>query len=337
MSTTADVLYPHWQFLTDLPQTLTTHSKILVLNDDEILAYYGDSAGTWTTKYPFCKYKISKNEWIEWFSLKALNCSYATCAFNHDKSKLYMFGDPGYIHKIDLETKEYTTSQQKYHDGSHSRSLFVNGQYHIFGGWGDEYKSHYIWNEEEQDLMEICKFDASMIRGRLTAHSIFYLSSKQSILVIPRYDAGNIALYSLATNKYDELHYEAKERNTICSVLTEDERYVICFTSKGIQFIREIFILDLNTMRFGKSKIESPKARSVCIINDNYKREMCVFGYIRKCWNLPEFSGIDEAPNDIVMLIKSFVSFEMIYVLTPREFMCISVDDILQRNEGTAI
>ena len=52
----------------------------------------------------------------------------------------------------------FTKSHKEYHDGAHCKTLFINGKFHVFGGWNCENKAHYVWNEIDKDLKEIHKF-----------------------------------------------------------------------------------------------------------------------------------------------------------------------------------
>lgn len=57
-------------------------------------------------------------------------------ALNEDRTKLYIFGDPGFVVTVDLMTGKFNKSE-KFHDGAYCVSSSVNL----------ENKAHYIWSE----------------------------------------------------------------------------------------------------------------------------------------------------------------------------------------------
>ena len=132
-----------------------------VLNEYELLLVptkfgCGNDEALW-------KFHLPSREFIEWIAFPDYDpTDRCTSALNDSKTKLYLFGDSGYVIIVDLITKEFTKSSETYHDspgGKNSKSIFYNGQFHIFGGWHDGLWSHYIWNEEEQqDLTTIHNF-----------------------------------------------------------------------------------------------------------------------------------------------------------------------------------
>eukprot|EP01084_Bolivina_argentea_P069844 127017_1 len=181
------------------PSFSSSVSHIFKLNETELLILVG-----WHTFDSLWTYNILNKNYTKMFDVLALfeieldEVYNYTASLDNKKLLLYLFGENGKIVKINLRTEQIELSSQIYHDGSCSKSLFINNQFHIFGGWDKKDKSHFIWNENKQHLVGICKFE--QIENTLYAHSIQYSKSKNSILII-QYMSKQIYLYSLSTNK----------------------------------------------------------------------------------------------------------------------------------------
>ena len=315
----------------------TPFSTILILNNDEIIGIPSDDRHT-PEIYSIWKYTIKQNKWIKSYDFPMEKCGYPTAALNHDKSTLYIFGDPGFILIMDLKNGKFMQTERKFHDGSHCRSLFINGQFHVFGGWDEEAKAHFVWNENLKNLIKIHDFNGMQHMTRLTSQQMIYLPSKQSALIIPS-DGYHHFLYSLETNKCDELSVKSDDENLTerlisAAVITKGEKYIIC--AGGRFQNRGIYVIDTETWKIYDPKIKCELSYvSACISNNDYKAEMSVFGYIRYCWKLFELSGmdIDYPPRDVINMIKSFISYEIMYILdsTNKNLWSVHVDQILQR------
>ena len=325
----------HWKVLSSGFSGLRwEHVNMHQLNDKELLIVHHFNKDKWNLSKDvnipnsLWKYNFFEDKWMKWYDYpKDMECTWSTSALNNDKTKLYMFGDPGYIITVDLTTGKFTTSHKIYHDGSHSKSLFYDGQFHIFGGWQGKDNSHFIWNEQRQDLLEIHKFD-EITTYALNAFSLMYLSSQKSVLILHRH--GGLFSYSLVTNKCNKMELNVKSSEFLLdldeAVLTKDEQYVLMFMSKRDHI--EITVLDLKSMKIGSAKTMPPanNAEFMMIREDKYKQEYVTFGYIRKeNWN---------APNDIIRMIVAFLCFEVIHVLNSTDMeqpghWSIDVDTIL--------
>eukprot|EP01084_Bolivina_argentea_P240261 403689_1 len=125
-------------------------SHMFNLNETELLILFHDKFRL----VSICSYNIFNDNYttlFDSFYLEKLNkVWYCTASLDNSKSLLYLFGENGKIVTINLETKTCEQSSQSYHDGSCSRSLFINKQFHIFGGWCGHDKYHFIWNEKKK-------------------------------------------------------------------------------------------------------------------------------------------------------------------------------------------
>eukprot|EP01084_Bolivina_argentea_P012512 23424_1 len=108
-------------------------SHILTLNEMEILVTFDLHCAL----QEIWIYNISNDIYTQFLKLdRTVNeiIKYYTASLNDNKSFLYLFGESGQIIKLNLKTKQFEISNKSYHDGSWSRSLFIDGQFHIFGG-----------------------------------------------------------------------------------------------------------------------------------------------------------------------------------------------------------
>ena len=303
---------------------MSAYTKLHVLNQNEIIAvppriHSGDAL--WI-------YKIKQNCWIKWITFET-QCNFATISVNDDETKLYMFGDPGFVIKIDLKTKEFIQSDQEFHDGSHCRSLFIDGKFHIFGGWDIKDKSHFIWNEKEQKLIEMHKFDDIEDTKYLHEQSMIYLPSTNKVLIM-QIRRNSIYSYSLITNKCKQIaSLDSDIFDTFDqAVFTKDGKYAICLFLTD----RKIAVIDLQSFKLNKSKIESlDTVAGICIVDDPERNDIMTHGFIRSCWNLVDFSNMVYPPDDIIKIISIFISCEMLYMLSADHsvFFRISMDHIL--------
>lgn len=321
----------HWQELAALSTSHDRHqiglvdeSTLLVNSYDELWCY--DCTGdTWE--------KLKKCD--------DMDLMHQTISINTHTLKVYIFGDNGYIYCIQLKNDGgswsslgiVNKSNNHYHDGSHTASLIIDGQFHIFGGWNPQYKSHFIWNEDKQDLLEIHKFDdidcSNSYQNALHYHSVVYLKSKNCLLILTE-DTNKMYSYSLETNEASLLSLELPVIHTCHTgvVITRNEQYLIIFSPKDKQ---EIWIIDLNINEIRKSDIKC-KHTSVAMVvlrDDLSKSRIIAFGFIRQCWNLKEFSKTRYPEKEIIIMIMTYLVQEIIHVLRPGKHYCINADDII--------
>ena len=306
----------NWQIL----QRFLKFQRINIhqLNDKELLAvsHYNKGAFTDTNQIKsLWRYNFHTDKWIKWHNYpdNIHSFKWSTSALNNDKTKLYIFGDPGYVTTVDLVTGKFMQSSREFHDGAHTRCLWYNGQFHVFGGWNVENRALYVWNEKKQNLMEIHKYDCH-------AYNLMYISSTKSALMID--PSHGLFLYSLITNKCDRIKIVNDDTfNWFIvnkAVLTKNEQYVVMF----LDDVYDITVLDLNTMKIGKSALKAPVStvNNLIIRDDIYKQQYLSFGYIR--------NEKLEIPNDIVRIIACYVKFEILHILNPSGHWSVDVEKI---------
>eukprot|EP01084_Bolivina_argentea_P123770 219318_1 len=142
----------HWIKLSKPPfnSDVDAISHVFIINKTELLIIFHDL--DFALK-EICIYNICNGNYTTLITEKSVNeifVKHYTASLNDNKSFLYLFGESGKIIKLNLKTTEFETSNKSYHDGTGSVSLFINGQFHIFGGWVKKDKYHFIWNETKK-------------------------------------------------------------------------------------------------------------------------------------------------------------------------------------------
>eukprot|EP01084_Bolivina_argentea_P182289 314722_1 len=178
--------------------------KILTLNEAELLVFTDNNMPNNSQLREIWTYNIYNDSYTKLIHQTSMNeiIKYYTASLNDNKSFLYLFGELGQIIKLNLKTKQFEVSNKSYHDGSGSRSLFINGQFHIFGGREENDKYHFVWDENKKQLIKVYFF--KQIKNALHGHMVHYLKTKNCVLIIPS-EPQCIYLYSLSTHECDIL------------------------------------------------------------------------------------------------------------------------------------
>ncbi len=325
--------HPNWISLANCPVGSTYWKWFMaapvVLNGNEILIVpFSDCADF------LYKYNIKDNKWMKWIKYpNDLNSKYHTVSLNEDKTILYIFNQNGNIIQVNLKTKEFIKSNKTFHNTAFASSLYIDKQFHIFGGWQGE-STHfciYRWNEKDQTLERI---PINVKKEGLRTLATIYIPSKKSVLIIP-HNLDLIYLFSMISNEFESLPVKGF-RKCWCpsAVITKCKRFIIIF---GTHNSNDIQILDLKCMQIRSSNIESPLRQPVytVIVSDDIMHEMLIFGFIRKCWTDPQFDHIQYLPIYLIKTIGKWYSKEMIHILNQENMdeeihWKINVDDILK-------
>ena len=312
-----------WKQLQDMPEA-SGRRDYHSINENEFIMVPQFSA---FTKGALWRYNISKNIWIKWYEYPDdMYCKHHTSALNDDKSKLYIFGDPGYIITVDLETGEFIKTKEEFYDGAHSKSLFINGQFHIFGGWESISKAHFVYNESEQKLIRTHDFVEMTDFNTLSSQSLLYLSSTNSVMIIPT-RGKYLYCYSLETKTCTRLPMENSEgfiEQFLRAVLTKDEQFAICSMTR-LGEDPTLTVLDVNGSAVIREGIEYPdcNVRQLFIRDNRWKAEILTFGYVHQ-----EISY--EEPEDVIRIIVCFMSCDILHVFGYEDkHFCIDVDQII--------
>ena len=270
------------------------------------------------------RYNFAKNEWNEWHKFDKISAqiSYHTSKMNDDQTKLYVFGDPGTIAVIDLKTGEIVESNRQFHDGAHSRSLYIDNQFHVFGGWNEYGRAHFVYDEEKKELNEIHKFNfAGDAPDNLAHHAVCYIESINSAFIVHNIDS-RVYLYSLNSNKCQLLDYvKVVEKHFFHKAFWLGDNRILLYASSWIG------ILDLGLEKISECALKTPENVDYPLMkSDEHKRKMVVFGYIHQQRELED----NNIPMDIIKIIKSFCSFDYLYFIGYGEYFSLDVDEIIK-------
>ena len=130
-----------------------------------------------------------------------------------------------------------------------------------------------------------------------------------------------------------------------CLVLTKDEKYLIIFyrytrdeDDFECQDETQIEILNIedNSIRLSKIKLPDINRFFACSVDDSAESDVIINGYLRGCWKTAEFSGIDQLPVELTVMIIQYYNFEWVHVFNRSngKQWTISVQDILGDNQA---
>ena len=275
------------------------------------------------------KFNLISKKWIKWFGYPDdYGFHYHSSALNDIKTKLYIFGDPGFVITVDLITGKFTKSEKEFHDGAHCQTLFYNQQFHIFGGWDEENNAHYIWDETKHDLEEIYTFNAFTT---LRKFACIYLRSTNSVLFTK-----NLSLYqyNLSQRTLETFRMEMVMDNSLYvdrAIIASNEQYIIVISDcwKNGQLKHRIHLVDANTKKLANNYIDEPDGMSattdLVVFSDCEITDYLSCGYLRQCSN--------DFPTDIARVISKFIVMEVVYGFNSKDggLYEMRVDDIIKQ------
>ena len=269
------------------------------------------------------RYNFDENKWNPWHNFaKICNCiSYHTSALNNNQTKLYLFGDPGYTAIMNLETGEIVESTESHYDGAHSKSLFINNQFHVFGGWDESGKYHSVYNEEENKLERVHYFN-EINSPTLTQHKLCYMPSLNSVLIVSNIDS-KVYLYSLDTYKCESLDYvNILKSSWVSAAFLLGNKKILMYSTTLVA------VLDLNLKTVTKSTAKTPgNVNYVLMKNDKAKRELVTFGYVH------QQKELGDVPMEIIRMIESFWYYDFLCFIGYGEYFTMNVDKIIKQSE----
>ena len=308
---------------------LDSHCNIHVLNNVELLIvpHSGiDTKSLW-------KFNLRDRKFIKWIDYPSNSrLCYSSSCLNLNRTKLYIFGQDGYIYTLDIKSGQFTKSQIPYHDGSHSQSIVSNGTFMIFGGYREENKSHFIWEDDQQNLRKVRHFHEMTDIDSLMRFAIAHIKSKDIIYFMDYFTSNTIYCYDLNTKQCIKTGIDRKDYRIYRAVVTLNEKYILGFEDDKIR------IIDLETNEFLPNNVpfyhDHRKPRfykysnisDCCIKYDWSWMENVVIGYIRR-------NSID-IPQDIATLISQLFARERVFVLSYGQLWSADVDEIIAIGKG---
>ncbi len=289
--------------------TITMCTPLILINNNELLVI---PCSVFTES--LYKYNIKENEWKKW--IKYPNDIFVdkhTASINKYNKLLYILNRNGEIIEINLKTQKFNISCSLIIDYKiFSCSIIIDKQFHFFGQSRD-YTSFYKWNENDKKIIKLKQFNRKL-QENFNFASTFYISSIQSIIIIPVYGK-QIYIYSLKKNECKHIIFDALLFIQLrTAVITKNDQFIIIIG--GPQ--KCIGVLDVKCMKIRISNIQSPSNKQirpwyVTIVNDDIMDEILVFGFIRISWNDTKFNNIQYLPTYLIKLIGKFYCLEIMY------------------------
>ena len=278
------------------------------------------------------KYNTITNTWSKWISyIDTMSSNIHSMAMTKDKTMIYIHNSQQEVIKINIKTKEIEVNPVR-EDGANGVALCIDNEFHIIGGWN--HCSHKKYNDKLKKFeteFEFTAFEASSFFDS----GIIWIDSKQLILImggIASTSRDEIYLYDPKSHKLDKLSVTLPvSMYELCVVMTMNEKYVLImagYVSTGFNgYIKQIYVLDMESMVMMKSKIEIPFAKRTraIIMGHDGDKDIVINGYLREIIMNGEY-----VVQDIVNVIAMFYCVEMLHIVQDggRHF-ALNVDVIL--------
>eukprot|EP01084_Bolivina_argentea_P206793 352957_1 len=263
------------------------------------------------TKYEIGEYNFETNEWVKKVSCGEQNFLFPPQFRFIEKEEILYATVSKKVMKVDLKNKKisvYTNNRQSFELiflSKENITLTYNNQFHLIKL---DDKKHFVWNDNDNIFDEpIYSFNG--IDKKLPS-DIAHIKSKNIVLFFDGFD-DEAPIYEYNYNKklFFKLNVSLPKPYRVNFGITTvmNEKYILFFGGymKGVYY-DDIFIFSVQTNTFTKSKIKCPKPTIYeAITFENSKRdELIVFGYMRKEWNLNNFSQDIFPPFYLLKLIQ---------------------------------
>ena len=257
--------------------------------------------------------------------------------FDNTNNCIYLFRNQDNMVIFDLNTMKMNTHKTK-SIGGDPAILMVNDKCHIILP-----KHHYKWNSTLKEVETEFEFVHPQM-GSYQPEAIHIKS--QNKLLLFGYNSDNTSpdeIWEYNMNdtcplwqKLDNIKLPLK---IDCSalILSKNEDYLIIFGGENDEWVRikNIFILDLNDMKFYESKMKllfgktSPKAM---LMNKDERNHVLIDGYVKdisKEYNM-------NIPYELIQILHVYFDTETIYLLEDKSNLyTIELSDILKDKSNT--
>eukprot|EP01084_Bolivina_argentea_P139952 246150_1 len=297
-----------------------------------------------------CKFNRICNKWSEWINypenVRDLYSSQTTCVDNREKT-IYVYqndetGINGILLIINYDTKDIQVIQNGNvtRTGYGHKIIFAHQQLHLIGGrWNDK---HFIFNSKQKRFEILHTFE--QFSEGMSGFGLVHCPSKQRILLIGGCNEtinndeclDEIYSYSTVNHTWTQLNIKLPEKicNFGCSVACNGEYVIILGGITDTDFSKNIYVIDMRNIKIMKSKVVCPVSKGFdsVIINDEIKRELIVFGYVRKCWKNEKMISMLFPPQYIIKMIQLWYLNEYVHLFqyaSAKNHWKILVDDII--------
>ena len=298
---------------------LIGHCTMHVLNNQELLIVPHTRRA-----HSLWKFNLDSKQFSEWHKYPTTDNNiifeFSSSALNDEKTKLYIFGHPGFVVIVDLNDGTFTASNKQYHDGAHCKTIYANGQFHIFGGWHRENKSHSTWNDEMKELREMHKFDEMVDVDALNRSALVYSKSTNTVYFMDWYSTKSVYSYDLKTHKCIKTEIVRDQLEIYETVMTNDDQYIIAFS------FYKIHVIDMGKMKFLNKTLDITgddlTVGRACIKNNDVIAGIVTIGYVH------QYSK--QFPKDIIGVISKYIAMETIFMINNGRVWSVEVNDIIR-------
>eukprot|EP01084_Bolivina_argentea_P148481 259566_1 len=320
-----------WTLQPPLPEA-GGFSKPIVINNEEFIVAkvkYYSSPDEW---YGILKYNANTKQcikWIEYPSDIIDATTWHTLAFDNETKIVYIFGAESSLITLNLNTKQFKIYKNNPECGAFASSTVINNTFHIIGG--DRTTKHLMW-----DITNKCFTTNHIFQVYLSSlkpahqfygHALIFHKMKNRLLLFggscnSLSYSDTIYSYDISNNKWILLNDTMPMKLSHCGYVKISDKYVIIIGGNANitdNDYRSIFICDLDTMKWKKSKMKSPISGSVNGVVVGMNKMKCLLvtkGYLRQCWKI--FDNIATFPDDLVQLIANWYDRQFLHVLKPR-------------------
>ena len=312
----------------------TVVSNIIALNDNELVictqidenSGYHDKKNV---KHSLQKYVMSQNKWstiVEFTSTGNPMLSY-----NSQTQQIFFYVNGIFsIYNLNNNKDNKIMNQNVDLNVYNNSFLVVNNDIHLIGGYTN--KDHMIWDDKKKQFES--QYTFNHLQLCLEHAGFIHIASRNMLLLMGGYDAGcvkyldDIWRYSLDQKRWEKLPHKLPMKcQSSAFVITLDEKYIIMFggIQEGQPPTKDIYIMDVDTFQFNKSKIECPddgkanyfsKMFNAVIVSNRKKVDLVIYGFIKDCWRDKSFQHVAYPPDDVMEMVKLWYTVDDIHLMS---------------------
>ena len=260
-------------------------------------------------------YDTNINEWNKIIDyIKDITTNSHSALYHKQTNSIYVLNAQNALTKYDITAQKVNILHKDIKGfGSYPGFVLVGDEIHMFGA----YKStHTIYNCKENTLTPQ-RLDEEY---KFYPYSTTYIKSKNIILIFARY-TNKIHVYSLLNREWSEINVDKMVRSEAITAI--DDKYIVVIDYSG-----DIYLYDIDTNAWLKSKIQSPIGRGTCkalYMDDKESSNLLAFGFVRDLVD-------DLLPLEVMNMIANWVKNEWLYLIRNSKkgkHYKIRMDDIL--------
>eukprot|EP01084_Bolivina_argentea_P309916 536128_1 len=282
-----------------------TIQHVVKRNAAELLIFIDSNLCRTSTLSSIWRYNICDDTYKEFIPTNSLKFKHSiidySVAMDQQNDTLWIYTQARRLISINMTTNKITTDYNtQWHTGKMHICCSENNLHLI-----ETYNNiHWTWDSRTKSLVK--KSDLSYITNNLQCY-----------------------LYSLTNNKYDVSNITI--RSNLLNpkgVVTRDLRYCIFLNQQN----RNILIIDMH-LKISTTSAFATLFENMCpaIHSDHVKDELLTFGFIRNCWNSPDFATLLFPPYVLIKNIDQCYINEKIYITNTNINYCMNIDKIIER------